>query len=80
MAPTETENYAYAKFWGDKQRALWYVTGIFCSGQLWQSIIVSIRKQFGGPAGVRAFNCGAINCFYKPGFGPSVEILLVTNL
>ena len=54
--------------------------GIFFSGQLWQSIIVSIRKQFGGPAGVGAFNCGAINCFYKPGFGPSVEILLVTNL
>ena len=24
MAP-ETENNAYAKFWGDKQRALWYV-------------------------------------------------------
>ena len=25
MAPTETENNAYAKFWGDKQRTLWYV-------------------------------------------------------
>ena len=25
MASRETENYAYAKFWGDKQRALWYV-------------------------------------------------------
>ena len=25
MAPRETENIAYAKFWGDKQRALWYV-------------------------------------------------------
>ena len=25
MAPTETENNAYAKFWGDKQRALWCV-------------------------------------------------------
>ena len=25
MAPRETENTAYAKFWGDKQRALWYV-------------------------------------------------------
>ena len=25
MAPRETENKAYAKFWGDKQRALWYV-------------------------------------------------------
>ena len=26
MAPRETENNAYAKFWGDNQRALWYVT------------------------------------------------------
>ena len=25
MAPRETENDAYAKFWGDKQTALWYV-------------------------------------------------------
>ena len=25
MTPRETENNAYAKFWGDKQRALWYV-------------------------------------------------------
>ena len=24
MAPRETENNAYAKFGGDKQRALWY--------------------------------------------------------
>ena len=25
MAPRETEDNAYAKFWGGKQRALWYV-------------------------------------------------------
>ena len=25
MALRETENNAYAKFWGDKQRVLWYV-------------------------------------------------------
>ena len=25
MAPRETENNAYSHFWGDKQRALWYV-------------------------------------------------------
>ena len=25
MAPRGTENNAYAKSWGDKQRALWYV-------------------------------------------------------
>ena len=32
MAPRETEDNAYANFWGDKQRALWYA--IFWSGQL----------------------------------------------
>ena len=26
MAQKETENNAYAKFWGDKRRVLWYVT------------------------------------------------------
>ena len=25
MTPRETENNGYAKFWADKQRALWYV-------------------------------------------------------
>ena len=25
MTPREAENSAYAKFWGDKQGALWYV-------------------------------------------------------
>ena len=25
MAPRETEDNAYAKFWSDKERALWYV-------------------------------------------------------
>ena len=25
MAPRESEDNAYAKFWDDKQRALWYV-------------------------------------------------------
>ena len=25
MSPRENENNAYAKFWGDNERALWYV-------------------------------------------------------
>ena len=32
MAPRETENNAYAKFWNDQQRVFWYV--ISWSGQL----------------------------------------------
>ena len=34
MAPRETENNAYVKFCGVKQRALWNVMGFFWSGQL----------------------------------------------
>ena len=34
LAPRETENNAYAKFWGAKQRALWYVNGILWSAYL----------------------------------------------
>ena len=26
MVPRETEDNSYAKFWGDKQKALWHVT------------------------------------------------------
>ena len=33
--PRETENNAYAKFWGDKQRALWYVM-VFLEWSIWQ--------------------------------------------
>jgi len=29
MAPRETENNAYAKSWGDKPRALWYIVVFF---------------------------------------------------
>ena len=29
MAPRETEDNAYAKFWGDKQRALWLYVMVF---------------------------------------------------
>ena len=42
MAPRETENNAYAKFWGDKQRALWYVT-VFLE---W-SITSHLRQNYG---------------------------------
>ena len=34
MAPRETENNAYANFWGDKQKQLWYF--------LWWSIALYI--------------------------------------
>ena len=37
MVPRETENNAYAKFWGDKQRTLWYVM-VFWSGQFIQTL------------------------------------------
>ena len=40
MAPRETENNAYAKFWGDKQRTLWYVI-VFLE---WSILLVNFGK------------------------------------
>ena len=44
MAPRETENNAYAKFWGDKQRALWYVM-VFSGVVSCSSLYVHIGAQ-----------------------------------
>ena len=43
MAPRETENDAYAKFWGDKERALWYV--MVFSGVVYYTIYKSRKKK-----------------------------------
>ena len=42
MAPRDTENNAYAKFWGDKQRALWYVV-VFLE---WSIAIITDRFTY----------------------------------
>ena len=44
MAPREAENNAYAKCWGDKQRALWYVMVLNCSGQLKNAFPLACRR------------------------------------
>ena len=55
MAPRDTENNAYAKFWGEKQRALWYVMVFskvvnwrFCRllGMIVVDVIVTQRKMY----------------------------------
>ena len=46
MAPGETENNAYAKFWDDKQRALWYAmvfSAVVNSLSIFQLCIISIK-------------------------------------
>ena len=43
MAPRETENNAYAKFWGYKQRALWYV-------MVFSGVVNSLPLLFRTPA------------------------------
>ena len=49
MAPGETENNGYAKFWGYKERALWYVmvfSGVVkCSAALKIRPGLSLRKD-----------------------------------
>ena len=42
MAPRETENNAYAKFWGDKQRTLWYVM-VFLE---WSIVVNFVLREF----------------------------------
>ena len=53
MAPGETENNAYAKFWSEKRRVLWYVmvfSGVVnsrsfpsCQKKAWKMSILIIR-------------------------------------
>ena len=48
-APRETENNAYAKFWGEKQRALWYVmifSGVANNGQNEGSEFIFAQPKF----------------------------------
>ena len=45
MAPRKAENNACAKFWGDKQRALWYVMVLNCRGQLNKRFYFSLRTS-----------------------------------
>ena len=42
MAPRETEDNAYAKVWGDKQRALWYVM-VFLE---WPIKFLNVKSMF----------------------------------
>ena len=51
MAPRETENNAYAKIWGDKERASWYVmvfsvvVNMVNSSWLWWIMRVLLANQ-----------------------------------
>ena len=66
MAPRETENNAYAKFQGDKQRALWYVmvlSGVVSRGKEepdFQTKLSYMYIHHFGPAVIGA------NCFGVP--------------
>ena len=43
IAPRETENNAYAKFWGEKQRAIWYVVSVVVFSGVVNSFISNIQ-------------------------------------
>ena len=53
MAPRETENNGYAKIWGDKERASWYVmvfsvmVNLVNSSWLWWIMRVLLANQKG---------------------------------
>ena len=75
MAPRETENNADAKFWGDKQRALWYVmvfSGVVNSDytRLWRilryiSIIDKVSLKL-HKASSKIFCLDTVNFYYSP--------------
>ena len=46
-APRETENNAYAKFWGDKPRALWYVM-VFLESSVEMFLMMTLGIQMFG--------------------------------
>ena len=45
MAPRETEDNAYAKFWGDEQRALWYVV-VFLEWSIRTTVSISSDSAY----------------------------------
>ena len=47
MAPRETENNAYSNFWGDKQRALWYVM-VFSGVVNYRQHLLFLKPLYGG--------------------------------
>ena len=47
MAPRETENNAYSNFWGDKQRALWYVM-VFSGVVNYRQHLSFLKPLYGG--------------------------------
>ena len=49
MAPREAEDNAYAKFWGDKQRALWFVM-VFSGMVNWLSHYCSMAGYWPSPS------------------------------
>ena len=46
-APRETEDHSYAKFWGDKQRALWYVM-VFLESSIEMFLMMTLGIQMFG--------------------------------
>ena len=69
MASRETKNNAYAKFWGDKQRTLWYV--MVFSGVVNASVCCYLYKLikvivFKTSARLTNLNKNAIICPYLP--------------
>ena len=44
MAPRETENNAYSNFWGDNQRALWYVM-VFSGVVNGDSLVINVHHK-----------------------------------
>ena len=65
IAPRETEDDGYAKLWGDKQRALWYVmvfSGVVDSSCLLSSCILSALVILFGSSTINVIGTNTTNC------------------
>ena len=73
MAPREIENNTYVKFWGDKQRALWYVMIFLGCGQHLRACL-----HGGGGPQVGEVTClgevkKKITLLYKQSYNPAIQ-------
>ena len=64
MAPRETENNAYANFWGEEQRALCYV--MVFSGVVNCHFLSSRGLEMRGPSQIKPSGSGDENDHFQP--------------
>ena len=76
MVRRETENNAYAKFWGDKQRALWYVMVFSGVANCLAVPVLKKNLKFGH---FTSWSCSGGREMYKKAWCTCSVVVLLTN-